>query len=437
MIRPTRLTVTAALLALPLAAVPSLFGAELAPVWFGAVGAVAWLLGTEFALLAPARAVSVQVGPPPLLHPGAVAELRIELRTSARYALRVQAVFDVEGPIEPPAPLSFACPAGGAVEVTLPLRAERRGAARVPRVWLRWSGPLRLLSREQVRPLDLALLAIQDLRPVKGQALRFFARREFQLGLKVERFVGDGSEFHALRDHVPGFDRRAVDWKASARHHRLLAREFRAERSHQILFGIDCGRLMGEPLRGVPKVDHAIQAALLLGYVGLKTGDQVGAAAFADRVHAWREPEGGVRAMHALQHLFGAVDYSDAETNFTLALSELGQRLRRRSLVVLFTDFADQITAELMLPSLGALARRHRLLFVALRDPHVAELQLAEPEQRLDVHRSIVAAGLAQERQLVLERIRRRGIQVVDADAAQVGVELINRYLELKRRELV
>src|SRR5262249_29258585 len=158
---------------------------------------------------------------------------------------------------------------------------------------------------------------------------------QFLSGLKVERYLGDGSEFDALREHVPGMDRRAIDWKASARHRALLGREFRAERNHQLVLAIDTGHLMAEPLGGMPKLDHAVNAALLLAYFGLRTGDRVGLFGFDSEVRAFAAPAAGVRAFPRLQRASAALEYGTAETNFTLGLAELSSRLSRRSLVVL------------------------------------------------------------------------------------------------------
>ena len=91
-------------------------------------------------------------------------------------------------------------------------------------------------------------------------------------------------------------DPRTIDWKASARHRRLLSQERRAERDHQVVVAIDTGRLMGEPLEGMPRLDHAVHAALLLGYVALRTGDRVGLFAFDERPRAWAAPAAGVES---------------------------------------------------------------------------------------------------------------------------------------------
>ena len=148
-------------------------------------------------------------------------------------------------------------------------------------------------------------------------------------------------------------------------------------------------------------------------------------------------PQGGVKSFESLSRLASRIDYSDAETNFTLALTSLGQRLSRRSLVVVLTDFVDTVTAELMTENLDRLARRHAVIFVALRDPGLAAIAGELPDAPLSLHRSVVAASLLRDREVVLAHLRRRGVHALDAAPAEVGPQLLNTYLEIKRRERI
>jgi uncharacterized protein (DUF58 family) len=288
-----------------------------------------------------------------------------------------------------------------------------------------------------VQPVGRAVAVVPDLAPVRAAAFRYFGSREVEAGVQVERFVGGGSEFDALVEWVPGLDHRAISWKASARHRKLLSQEFRAERNHQVVLALDTGHLMAEPLLGLPRLDHAVTAALLLSYVSLRLGDRVGLFGFDRAARAWTEPQGGLGAFARLRAASAALDYSTEETNFTLGLTELSTRLRRRSLVVVFTDFVDTVTAELMIENLGRLARRQLVVFVALRDPALHELALRRPGRPSDLHRAVVAADFVRERERVLARLRRMGIQCLDAAPGTVSTRLVSRYLDIKRRELI
>jgi uncharacterized protein (DUF58 family) len=305
------------------------------------------------------------------------------------------------------------------------------------RLHWRHRGPLGLLWWERQQRLDQRIAVLVNLPAVRQRAARQIEQRQLHSGSRIERHVGDGSDFDSLREFVVGMDRRSIDWKATARHREVLSRQFRVERDHAVMLCLDTGRLMGEPLAGLPRLDHAIAGALQLANLAVRAGDRVGLYTFADGPQQLLLPQPGLPALRAVQERLTTLSYSDAETNFTHALTDLLQRLRRRTLVVLFTDFVDSVTAELMLRHLRWLQRRHLLLFVALRDPLLATL-MAQPHRQIeDLHRAVLAAELQRERALVLERIRAAGAKVLDAGPAAIEQGLVQRYLEIKRRELL
>ncbi|MBA4045199.1 MAG: DUF58 domain-containing protein, partial [Erythrobacter sp.] len=232
------------------------------------------------------------------------------------------------------------------------LTADRRGTAEVSRAWLRWEGPMGLGARQASYPLEQVVRIWPDLSAVRSPDLQTFLRNA-QLGLIARRIRGEGTQFEALSEYEPGMDRRRIDWKASARHARLYARENESERNNQIMFAFDCGQAMCEPVDGLPRIDRAVSAALTCAYVALKGGDKCALFGFAQRPQIMTPFIGDARAFHRLQSAAAGLDYTAVEPNFTLALATLTAKLKRRSLVVLFSDFTDPTSAELMVESLG------------------------------------------------------------------------------------
>jgi uncharacterized protein (DUF58 family) len=393
-------------------------------------------VGLDALLAVPPARLAVEVAVPERLAVGERGAARVTLR-APRAIAAVEVLLDLHEDLAPAPPERVAVPARAPASAALPLVARRRGTASVDAAWVRWTGPLGLVARGARHALDRPIAVVPDLAPVRAAAFRYFGSRELEAGVQVERYVGDGSEFDALVEYVPGLDPRAISWKASARHRALLCQEFRAERNHQVVLALDTGHLMAEPLDGVPRLDHAVTSALLLAYVSLRLGDRVGLYGFDRTARAWAEPQGGLRAFSRLQALSAGLAYSTEETNFTLGLTELSARLRRRSLVVVFTDFVDTVTAELMLENVSRLARRQLVVFVALRDPLLDRLARAPPRRLGDLYRSVVAADFVRERERVLARLRRMGVATVDAPPGQVSARLVSRYLEVKRREQI
>jgi uncharacterized protein (DUF58 family) len=321
----------------------------------------------------------------------------------------------------------------GIGDASFELVPTRRGLATLDQLWMRWRGPLGLVWKQKEVALDARIAITPDIRPVRQKSAQLL-HRDAIYGITAQLQVGEGSEFEALTEYKPGMDRRAIDWKQSARHTDLIAKEYRTERNNNIVLAIDAGRAMGDPIAGVPRVDRAISAGLLTAFVALKEGDRVSFFGFDSRPRVATNPVAGGRSFALLQQVAAQIDYSSNETNYTLALSTLAARLQRRSLIIIFTDFPDTISAELMLAALKPLLSRHLILFVSMHDEELEALAAAEPHAPQDVVRAVTAAALLRQRKLVLTRLRRLGAHVIETQHDTAGPAIVESYLRLKRR---
>ncbi|WP_411196195.1 DUF58 domain-containing protein, partial [Rhizobium sp.] len=297
----------------------------------------------------------------------------------------------------------------GEVKATLDLRLTRRGRYAVNALWLKWPSRLKLLEMIARMPVGKEIAVQPDISPVLSGAIKTQIL-PLEAGQKDLRLRGEGSEFHQLREFASGMDPRSIDWKRSARMRSLVVREMRAERNHQIILCVDSGRLMAEQLAGFTKLDRAINAALAMCWGAGLAGDLVGFYSFDSRPRLFVPALPGRAAFPRLQTVCAGLRYETQETNHTLGLTHLSGRLKRRSLIVIFSDFVDTITAELMIENIQVLARHHFVVYVALRDPMLAKL--IEPEEMtLDaVARSVAARQILQERRAVMEKLTRLGV---------------------------
>jgi uncharacterized protein (DUF58 family) len=411
--------------------------ARLWPIGLLYLAAVALLIVADALLALRASALTLEPSPPALLYVGDTDEMDIAITAHAGFRpTALEGALDVGQWIVPPPRQRALVEQGETVTLSFPLTPRRRGMGDIHRLWLRWRGPLKLVVRQRIEKLDLTLGIQPNIRAVSSAAIRLDYLGSL-LGDKPQTRIGSGSEFEAMRAYVPGLDHRAIDWKHSARHNALICKEYRAERNHQIILAFDCGQLMCEPLDGIPKLDHAVNAGMMLAYLSLRAGDRVAIAGFDTRLRRYREPLGGIHNFWQLQQSAAELEYRREESNYTLALSELLGRLTRRSLVILYSEFVDTITAELMVENLARFTHRHIVLFLTLQDPAVTEIQNAFPEDFGDVAKSVIADDMSRERQIVFERLRRLGVHGLDAPAANLGAQSIERYLTIKRQELI
>lgn len=435
MIYPTRRLI---LLAAAIAPVALLTGVLVPAYWFAGMALVAFLLilaGLD-ALSGGSEAELVCDGPG-AVSVGAEFEVEAHVRFKRGVLSRCEIALDTHPLLEAPDGVKRNVRVlRWAAMAAITYRAVRRGTATIRSAWLRWPGQLGLVWKQKQFVLGQEIAITPDIRAVRERSARML-HRDAMHGLVAQLQIGEGAEFDALTDFEQGMDKRAIDWKQSARHSALIAKEYRTERNNNIVLALDSGRTMCEPLAGVPRIDLAVSAALLTAFVALKDGDRISLFAFDSHPRASTKPAMGSRSFHLLQRVAASIDYSDRETNYTLALATLATGLQRRSLIVIFTDFADTISAELMLSAVGTLLSRHLILFILFRDEELEALTETEPSVPEDVTRAVTAAALLRERKLVVARLKRLGVHVVEAKHDEAGPALVSAYVDLKRRNLL
>jgi uncharacterized protein (DUF58 family) len=437
MIRPTLRAVLLFSATVPMALVLLAWRPELWPVSFDLGLFVLALIGIDALLCTRFSNLGVVYHMPARLFIGAEGALRLTIaqRNRAR-AVVFEALLEQRGDLKPPAIQRLVGGTEEPASVPLPIVPTRRGEIFIDGVWLRWRGPFALAERTRRIPIAKKIDVLPDVRGISSAAVQFFSRDAID-GIKLQQQKGEGAEFESLRDHAPGLDNRFIDWKRSAKHLRLLSKEFRVERNHQIVLAFDTGHLMAEPIEGLPRLDHAIHAGLLLGWISLRSGDYVGSFGFDAQVRQFMQPSRGLPYFIKLQSGSSQLAYRTEETNFTLGLAELNFRLKRRALVVLFTEFIDTTTAELLLESVHRMANRHAVIFVTLRDSLLPNIIDAKPDRFQDIAEAVVAHDLLRDRAVVLERLTRMGVHCLEVPPRGLAVSLVNRYLTIKERGLL
>lgn len=328
-------------------------------------------------------------------------------------------------------------PGGGEVRLTYAARAVERGTGQLGDIHLRLLGPLGLVWRQRRQAGSDVVRVQPGLRELRRYRLLAHRHRLRDVGLRAMAERGEGSSFESLREYVRGDDPRRLDWKASGKRGALIVRQMEAERSQNVLLAIDAGRLMTEELGeegGVrrERLDSALSAALLLAEVAAQHGDRVGLLVFSDRVERFIPP--ARLPLSRLAEPLVDVRARLVEPDYPGAFAFLSRQLRRRSLVVLFTDVIDARASAALLAHAGAATRRHLPLAVAIRNPELEHAAAAPPAGAAAVYRRAAAEELLQLRSVALTIMRRAGVLVADTLPADAVPTAVNRYLEVKRR---
>ncbi|MEO8744311.1 MAG: DUF58 domain-containing protein [Candidatus Dormiibacterota bacterium] len=325
----------------------------------------------------------------------------------------------------------------GRLRVTYQTSSPRRGAYPFGpvdvRVWRDdgwWRRQVRVPQPDEVAVFP-NVVAIKRVQLTLRRGLRAMA------GLRRARPPGASTAFAGLRDYVRGDDFRRVSWTATARRDRPVVVEVEAERGQQVLIAIDCGRLMTAPAGDLEKLDHAVNAALMLAWVAQAFGDRVGLMTFDDRVTGFIKPERGSTQLRRLTEALYAVKSEYVEPDFGHAMTHLALRLGRRSMIVLLTDVQDPEASKELLAHCLRLAAKHLVLVVALSDPAVLSARGAPITTSSRAYEWAAAEEFVASRRASFELLRRGGVLGLDVVAGSLSPALVERYLELKERALL
>ncbi|GAA5158234.1 DUF58 domain-containing protein [Ornithinimicrobium tianjinense] len=331
-------------------------------------------------------------------------------------------------------------PAGGRRTVTTRLRPTRRGDRRAAGVTVRVHGPLGLAGRQRTVLVPGVVRVLPPFRSRRDLPSRLERLRQLD-GRSAVRTRGQGTEFDALRDYVDGDDVRAIDWRATARRQHVVVRTWQPERDRRVVIVLDTSRTSAARVGDEPRLDAAMDAALLLAAVAAHAGDRVDLLA-GDRVVRARvgSQAGGASTRSALLHrlvtAMAPLEPVLVEADWTTLAGAVTGLARRRALVVLLTPLEPAAVEEGLLPVLPTLTAHHRVVVASVADPALEAL-------RADVSSlQAVWDAAAAER---TEALRRRtaaalgllGVTVVDELPERLPGALADHYLALKARGLL
>jgi uncharacterized protein (DUF58 family) len=315
-----------------------------------------------------------------------------------------------------------------------PLRPRRRGRFDVREVVLRVDGPLGLAARQGAVPLPGVLRVAPAFRSREEAELRLRRARLLEVGLRSAVGRGGGTEFDALRPYTPDDETRRIDWAATARSGTgdAVVRTYRAERNQSVLCLLDLGRTMAAQVGGVPRLEHAMDAVLALTSVCTGLGDRAGLLAFSSDVRAVVAPGAGGRRLGRVTEVLSTLEPELVESDYRGAFLEALTRSRRRALLVLLTELAEQALTDTLLPALPLLVRDHVVVVAGVTDPDVARWARGSPSEAGTAYRKAAAVAALEERARVVARLRGLGATVVDEPPGRLAPALCDAYLRVK-----
>ncbi len=327
--------------------------------------------------------------------------------------------------------------AGERKKITYQFRPLERGEYLFGDIHLYVSTPLRVISRRFTEEAEVMVPVYPAFFQLKKYEILSNATLVNESGTKRIKKIGQSMEFEQIKEYVSGDDIRTLNWKASARKGGLMVNNFMEERSQQVYCIIDKGRLMKMPFGGLTLLDYAINSALVLSGVSLKKQDRVGLITFSNTLDTLLAADRKATQRETILKLLYKQETGFLESDFELLYREIRNKIRQRSLLILFTNFESVSGLHRQIVYLRALSKHHLLLVVFFENTELSSLT-NQPVQNLeDVYIKTIAEKFDYEKRLIAKELSKYGILSILTPPEKLTVNTINKYLELKMRQAI
>jgi uncharacterized protein (DUF58 family) len=341
----------------------------------------------------------------------------------------VPATFDGEGNEQ-----RFRVNPGNKFHFEYMLVPPERGQEEIRGTFLRLDCPLGLVQKQVELETTQAVKVYPNVLALREFALLNQQGRLREVGVRISKMRGLGTEFESLREYAEGDDYRKVDWSATARRGKLIVRQYEVERNQAVMICVDCGRHMLAEVGGVRKLDLVLDAILMLIQSAIAAGDNVGFLAYGADVITYVPPKKGQRQLGVILNAMYGLVAEPLESDPVRAFGYLAARHKRRSLMVNFTGLEDRDMARDIVQSFGSMARSHLALLVNIADPRFREILRKEPESHEDLFRFASAHFLTDERRQAASMLQSSHLNVLDSEPQDLAKDLVSYYLDVKSK---
>ncbi|MBN2534093.1 MAG: DUF58 domain-containing protein [Spirochaetales bacterium] len=322
-------------------------------------------------------------------------------------------------------------------ELILTFQPQRRGVYNIDYCYVKYKTRGKVFSIREKIKVNLVVEVFPDIKELNYFVQLVRKNKLYEIGIHKNRLQGSGTELEYLREYHKDDDSKRIEWKATTRINKPVTKVFQMETSNLITLVLDCGRLMTAEAEGLSALDYSINALLILAHIIIQMGDMLGIIAFSDRIIGELPPQKGKNSINKVSHFVTKLKPEFVESNYRLILSYLRTRIKKRSLIIFFSDMIDDINYSLFSNSFSFLNKRHITLFILLRDTILMKNAENAPDSILDLFVSTSATEMFMRRKEAIAKLKHSGISVLDVLPTQVTPGLVDKYLEIKARNYI
>ena len=327
--------------------------------------------------------------------------------------------------------------AGDTQQINYSLRPVKRGEYDFGGINLLVSSILGLATRRIIAPENKLVPVYPSFLQMRKYELLAISNNLTNTGIKRIRRIGQNLEFEQIKKYTAGDDIRSINWKATARKADLMVNNFQDERSQQVYSLIDKGRVMKMPFNGMSLLDYAINASLVISNIAIKKSDKAGLITFQDKIGTLLSASRINKQMSNIMDILYNQKTAYRESDFSVLYATIRRRITQRSLLLLFTNFETNYSLQRQLPYLKNLAHQHLLVVIFFENTEMKTLIEKRSTDLESIYYKAVAEKFSYEKKLIVKELRKNGIQALLTTPEKLTVNTINKYLELKARNLI
>jgi len=267
--------------------------------------------------------------------------------------------------------------------------------------------------------------------------LMAISNRLSEIGVKKVRRIGHSMEFEQIKDYVIGDDYRTINWKATARKGQLMVNNYIDEKSQQLYCIIDKSRVMKMPFEGLSLLDYAINTSLVLSNVALMKQDKAGLITFSEKISSFLVADKKALQMQSILETLYHQKTRYLESDYERLYIFIRRKITQRSLMLMFTNFESLTGMRRQLKYLKKIAENHLLITIFFENTELTKFINKPSENLEDIYSKTIAENFSFEKRQIVKELNQSGILTILTAPQNLTVNALNKYLEIKARQLL
>ena len=272
---------------------------------------------------------------------------------------------------------------------------------------------------------------------MKKYSIEAVKRIALEHGERKLKQLGSSYEFDQIKNYVRGDDFRNINWKATGKRGELMVNQYTEERSQRIYCILDKSRVMKMPFDGLSLLDYAVNASLVISNVALQKHDKAGLLSFSDAVGSLVPADNSAGQLDKIMRSLYNEQERNLESNYELLYQMVERMVSVRSLLFLFTNFESYYALERVLPLLRRINRKHLLVVIFFENSEMVEYTKTAAVDTKEIFQKTIVEDSINERKKIGMTLRQYGIQTIITKPEDLSIQLINKYLLLKKQNKI